>query len=338
MAVLITGATGTIGRVLTASLIKSGLNVHVLTRRPHRAQQYFAHSVRAFEWHPVNEPVPQEALETVSTIVHLMGARLEGSAGDQRLQRLSASRIKSTERLVAACSGRDIRLILASSAGIYPAITARSAVDISQPLHEASPLNPGKAGLPGAIARWEAAARPFAEAGGSLVCVRLGCVIAADGFPKILSPLMHWRVNAAIDPAASIPVITLQDAVALFAWLIVTPQVQGVVNGVAPHPLIGDAINDLQADMLAQSPVGTLPRWAMTRWLGLEAGMILDRPLIAPRVALNQGFKFSHPDPFESFRKTLHSQMSRHKNTPTLPPVRWLYRKVHRKGTGGKER
>ena len=65
MTILITGATGLIGRPLTLALLDQGAQVCVITRRPHRVLEAFerySSRVLAFEWHPRTEPFPPEAL------------------------------------------------------------------------------------------------------------------------------------------------------------------------------------------------------------------------------------------------------------------------------------
>ena len=61
MTILITGATGLIGRTLTRALLDQDQQVRIVTRRPHRVLEAFsAYSSRilAFEWHPRTEPFP----------------------------------------------------------------------------------------------------------------------------------------------------------------------------------------------------------------------------------------------------------------------------------------
>ena len=90
MTILITGATGLIGRPLTRALVDQGQQVRVVTRRPHRVLEAFsAYSSRvlAFEWHPRTEPFPPEALQGVERIVHLMGEPIYGPATREARQR-----------------------------------------------------------------------------------------------------------------------------------------------------------------------------------------------------------------------------------------------------------
>ncbi len=358
MAILITGATGRIGRVLTETLVNAGLRVHVVTRRPHRAHEYFGARVTAFEWHPIHEPLPRGALQGVDTIVHLMGDPLSGTASSDKLQCLTNSRVISTRRLADAVAagqssadqssgdkssggraGRAIRLILASSTGIYAAaarlpptpeavrgLKSAKTVDIGSdsnpnprqtpaapspsvpPLTEDAPVHEPATALQRSILQWETAANPFQKSGSSVAVVRLGQVISRDGFPRSLVRAKARGLDIRLNDEASVPVIALADAVALFAWLYVNPKVAGVINAVAPTPLPGIAVNDVLAQLIASRYGLTLPAWLARRALGLEAELILQRQQIEPLRLLQLGFPFSNPDPLETFRLACEDQ------------------------------
>src|SRR5262249_59571357 len=112
MTILITGATGLIGRALTLSLLAQGTQVRVITRRPHRVLEAFSaysNHVLAFEWHPRTEPFPPEALEGVERIIHLMGEPIY-DAPDTREQRMriAASRRRPTQLLAEALCRQQV--------------------------------------------------------------------------------------------------------------------------------------------------------------------------------------------------------------------------------------
>jgi uncharacterized protein len=119
MTVLITGATGLVGRALTQSLVDAGIAVRAVTRRPHRALETFDRRVTAFEWHPRTEPFPAPALEGVERIIHLMGEPLYGPLTLETRARVIASRHVPTRRPIEALGRTRVHLIAASSAAVY---------------------------------------------------------------------------------------------------------------------------------------------------------------------------------------------------------------------------
>ncbi len=74
MTVLVTGATGLIGRSLMKSLIADRETIHVLSRDEKHARALFRDGgLKTFAWQPESEDLPAEALAGVRTVFHLMG-------------------------------------------------------------------------------------------------------------------------------------------------------------------------------------------------------------------------------------------------------------------------
>jgi nucleoside-diphosphate-sugar epimerase len=119
MTILVTGGTGPIGRAVIQTLLDQGVHPRVVTRRPHRALEYFDSRVTAFEWHPRTEPLPTPALEGVERIVHLMGEPPHGRLSRDRRTRIAASRREGTRAQIEALGRARVHLIAASSIAVY---------------------------------------------------------------------------------------------------------------------------------------------------------------------------------------------------------------------------
>ena len=300
MTILITGATGLIGRALTQSLLDQGVRPRVVTRRPHRALEMFDSRVTAFEWHPRTEPLPADALDGVERIIHLMGEPLYGPLTREKRARVAASRRIGIERIVDALGGRSrVHLIAASSVSVYgygdgPALTETTAV---QPPRNKFAL---------ALIACEEAAEPLRASGAVVTQVRLGPVIAPATFPEQLKALfdrrLAWR-NA--HPEAAIPAIDHVDAVALLTWLALSRPMPGAIHAVAPEPLYSADLEKLLAQASPRRGRTGLPRWMLRRQIGVLADFVHSRRRVVPRRALDAGFTFSRPDPLESVRSVL---------------------------------
>ncbi len=300
MTILITGATGLIGRALTQSLVDHGIRPRVVTRRPHRALEMFDSRVTAFEWHPRTEPLPADALDGVERIIHLMGEPLYGPLTREKRARVAASRRIGADRIVDALGGRSrVHLIAASSVSVYgygdgPALTETTAVQ------------PPRNKLALALIACEEAAEPLRASGAVVTQVRLGPVIAPGTFPEQLKALfdrrMAWR-NA--HPEAAIPAIDHVDAVALLTWLALSRPMPGAIHAVAPEPLYSADLEKLLAQVSPRRGRTGLPRWMLRRKIGVLADFVHSRRRVVPRRALDAGFSFSRPDPLESVRSVL---------------------------------
>jgi NAD dependent epimerase/dehydratase family enzyme len=302
MTVLITGATGLIGRALTQSLVDAGLGVRVVTRRPHRALETFDARVTAFEWHPRTEPFPAPALEGVERIIHLMGEPLYGPLTRQARARVVASRRVPTSRLVEAMGRRRVHVIVASSAAVYGG-------GEGPPLTETTPVQPPKSKMALALLGCEEEAERLRESGSIVTHVRLGAVIAPQSFLQPLHDLLASRlIWRKAHPEAAIPAIDHNDAVALLTWLARSRPMPGAIHAVAPQPLATAELGEVLIGLSSARVRLELPRWALRRRVGVLADLIHNRQRIVPQRALDAGFAFSRPDPMESVRSALAQQ------------------------------
>jgi NAD dependent epimerase/dehydratase family enzyme len=102
MTVLVTGATGLIGRSLMKNLLSDRETIHVLSRNRSRVKELFGHGVKGFVWQPSTEEIPVEAFEGVETIFHLMGEPVGGRWTKAKVDAIVASRVTSGEKIAQA--------------------------------------------------------------------------------------------------------------------------------------------------------------------------------------------------------------------------------------------
>jgi NAD dependent epimerase/dehydratase family enzyme len=78
MRVVVTGATGLIGRNLVAKLVANGDSVAVLARNSSKAAKIFPPDVDIYQWDSNSDSVPLESLNDSDAIVHLIGEPIKG--------------------------------------------------------------------------------------------------------------------------------------------------------------------------------------------------------------------------------------------------------------------
>jgi NAD dependent epimerase/dehydratase family enzyme len=310
MTILITGATGLVGRGLTQHLLDQGAEVRVITRRPHRVLEAFdSNRLSAFEWHPRTEPLLPEALEGVERVVHLMGEPLYGPATREACRRIAESRRIAATRLADALGRHRVHLIVASSALVY-------GFGAGPPLSEfTSELPRTRNRLVRALRAAEAMAAEQVGANGSTVTsVRFGMVIAPGGFIEPLRQLhaagFTWSVPHPDSPNPTVvPAIDLEDAVTLLGWLARARRVSGPVNAVAPEPLRSGDLKALLEEAVPRRVRIPLPRLVLRRYIGTLADVVYGRQLVAPeRLVKEAGFEFGHPHPNDSVHAVLARQ------------------------------
>jgi len=182
--VLVSGASGLIGRALTAALgaptAANGFapEVHALVRRPARA------GAREVFWDAAAR-IDVDACEGFDAVVHLAGENVGSGGGgplgftgrwDARKKHdILASRAAGTAllaRTLAALRAPPKVLVCASGVGFY-------GDGGDAPLTEAAPRGAGF--LAEVAAAWEAAAQPAADAGVRVVHLRFGVVLSREG-------------------------------------------------------------------------------------------------------------------------------------------------------------
>ena len=97
MKILITGATGLIGKELTNLLLKENHSIHYLTTSRLKIQNrdnYFG-----FYWNPKEGKIDENCLDGVDAIIHLAGASISNRWTDSYKQELIESRLLSTNLL-----------------------------------------------------------------------------------------------------------------------------------------------------------------------------------------------------------------------------------------------
>jgi NAD dependent epimerase/dehydratase family enzyme len=298
MRILITGATGPVGRALTQLLLDQGLRPRIVTRRPHRALEFFDSRVLAFEWHPRTEPLPRQALDGVERVIHLMGDPLYGPMTRERRAQIVASRRNGTLRLAEALGQQQAHVIVASSVAVYGFAEG-------PPLTETTPVQNPRGRIAQTLLACEEAAEQLRDNGSVVTIVRLGPVIGPGGFPEDLLRVLGRRFAWADTHAdAAVPAIDVLDAASLLAWLALSKPMPGAVHGVAPEPL---RTADLKQLLIEAAPATrlNLPRALMRRRAGLVGEFLYSRQRILPQRALDAGFKFGCPDPLESVRSVL---------------------------------
>lgn len=285
--VLVTGATGFIGRRLTAALLAQQRRVIVLTRDRVAARAQFGAAPLIVER---LDELPSE-LE-VDAIVNLAGASVAGGLWTRSRQRvLLASRVETT-RALAAFAARLRRppgvLVNGSAVGFYG--------DGGQaPLDESEAAGPGF--MAELCAAWEAEAAKLAPLGVRVCALRFGLVLDWTGgiLPMLALPARLGLAARIGDGKQWAPWIHRDDAVRMILAALDNPAWRGPVNAVAPDLVTqGDMTRRLAAHFRR-------PQWlaAPARPLRLSLGELSDLFLASqraiPHVALDHGFVFTRP-------------------------------------------
>ncbi|WP_425953811.1 TIGR01777 family oxidoreductase [Xylanimonas sp. McL0601] len=288
MEVVVSGATGLIGRALRASLEADGHRVVPLVR-PGRPG-------RGVAWDLGRGTIDAAGLEGVDAVVHLAG---EGVASRPwtRAHRdaVLRSRVDGTALLAGALAGltRPPSVLVSGSAvGFYGSRGDAMLTEDARPGHDF---------LAGVCVAWEAATRAAEAAGIRTVHVRTGMVLSSAG--GALGPQrLPFRLGLGAKAGRGtqwMSWIHLDDEVAAIRHALAADALSGAVNLVAPHPVTNAAFAQAFARSLHRRAFLTIPRLVTAIPFGV--GALADSLLFAsqravPAALLKSGFTFRHAD------------------------------------------
>lgn len=298
MKVLITGASGFIGRALCDAMLVRGEEVVGLTRDPERAHRTSPRVVW-HAWEPTLERPPAEAFEGVDGVVNLHGEKINQRWTDDAKRRIMESRCTGTHNLVGAIAslGRKPAVLVSQSAIGYYGDRGEAIVDESD--------EPGD-GFDAEVAReWEKAAHEIEDSGVRLVVVRTGHVLDPGGglLGQLLTPFKLGIGGPIASGRQYISWVHIDDEVGILLWALGEEKVSGTVNSTAPNPVTNRELSKALGRTLGRPAVVPVPGFALDLMFGGEfAAVLKGGQRVAPRRAQDLGYEFRHPDLDEALR------------------------------------
>jgi uncharacterized protein len=285
--VLVTGATGFIGRRLTAALLAQQRRVILLTRDRTAARAQFGAAPRIVE---TLEELPDEL--RLGAVVNLAGAGVAGglwTAGRRRV--LTDSRLQTTRRLVALMARLETPprvLVNASAVGFYGDRGGEL-------LDEGDPRGAGF--MADLCAGWEAAAAAAEGLGVRVVRLRLGLVFDWSGgiLPMLALPARFGFGARIGDGRQWAPWVHRDDVVRLVLAAIDDAAWRGPINAVAPDLVTQGELTRRLAAHLRRPQWLAAPAAPMRLALGEFSDLFLASQRVIPSAALDLGFVFSRP-------------------------------------------
>ena len=301
MKVIVTGATGLVGRALIRSLLSDGHEVTRLVRG--EAQGFRAPGTKAVHWEPEKGVVNAQELEGHDAVVHLAGEALAGERWDEeKKRRIRESRVKGTHLLAETLAGLKEKpsvLVSASATGFYG-----DRGDVVLREESAS----GEGFLSEVCREWEKATLAASQAGIRVVHLRIGFVLSADGggLPQMLTPFKLGVGGRVGSGQQYISWITLDDLVRIIRRALEDEHLRGPVNAVAPNALTNEEFTKALGHVLGRPTFLPLPAFAARLAFGEMAdAILLSSTRVEPARLEEAGYEFSHPEIEEALRHAL---------------------------------
>ena len=293
MTIAVSGASGMVGRSLCSLLTLLGHRVRTIVRHPAENGDQIA------IW---DSPAEAEKLRDVDAVVHLAGRNIAGDRWtDEVKTQIRESRTLKTTELCERMASLDVRpktLVCASAIGIYG--------DRGDTVMRES--EPAADDFLGSVAeRWESSCDPARDAGVRVVNARFGLILSADdgALAKSLfaAKMFGGRLGSG-DQWWSW--IALDDVVGSIYHAIMTPNIHGPVNFVAPNPVQNRDFAGQLARVLNRRALLPAPAFVLRSALGEMAdALLLASTRVSAEKLVDSGYQFRFGELSELLRYTL---------------------------------
>lgn len=286
MNILISGASGLVGRELTRALAGQGHHVTALSR-----------DSRVLPFWDIQRQVvgllPQQ--QAFDAVIHLAGESVSsGCWTAERKERIRRSRVDGTRLLAeffAAAKQKPKVFIAASAVGYYG---DRG----EEELNEASPA--GRGFLAEVAQAWEAALQPAAEAGIRTVSVRFGIVLSSAGgaLAKMLPPFKLGMGGVLGSGKQWMSWISLNEVSSVISHILAHEELFGPVNLTSPFPVTNrDFTQSLAKTLRRPALLPAAPRFLLETLFGdMAKELLLASAKVRPAKLLESGYVFREPE------------------------------------------
>lgn len=293
--IVITGATGMIGRRIVNELCKQGAYVKIITANKAKANLLFKNllTVEAFSVSEYFNPKKLSGIiEDTDAIINLAGANVgEKRWSDKFKNELYESRINITKSIVESiklCNKKPGCLINASGVGIY----GFSGDEI---ITEDSGF--GNDFLAKLCIDWEEEARKADNYNVRVVIIRTGIVLDKnDGaLKKLITPFKFFLGGHQGTGKQWFSWIHIDDIVNFYIFALENNNLTGALNGTSPNPVTNGDLAEAIGNILHRPGIFHVPGFMLKLAVGEFAENLLTGQRVYPEKAIESGFEFKFP-------------------------------------------
>ncbi|MGB3152564.1 MAG: TIGR01777 family oxidoreductase [Maribacter sp.] len=289
MKVLITGATGLIGRELVSQCHRKGYSVNYLTTRKEKIVS--EPDYEGFYWNPNFNEIDTDCFTGVSVLINLAGASISKRWTSSYKREILESRINSLRTLNHAISklpSHKIKSFISASAiGIYPNSTTNYYSENNKEVDNSF--------LGEVVQAWEKEIDTFENLELNVSKVRVGLVMSNKGgaLPEMAKPIKYYLGAAFGSGEQWQSWIHISDLARIFLF-IATNGLKGVYNGVGPNPITNNKLVKEIAKVLDRPLLlPNIPSFAMKIILGEMAYLLFASQRVSSKKIEEEGFIFN---------------------------------------------
>ncbi len=287
MKVLITGATGLVGKELVKQCHQDGIAANYLTTSKVKIEN--RDNYKGFYWNPKKGEVDSNAFEGVSAIINLAGASIATRWTKKNKKIIMNSRVDAINLLYNTLQNIDhsvTHFISASGISIYPNSKTK--------LYTEEDIQVDDSFLAEVVVAWETATAKFKNSGMEVSKVRTGVVLAKDegAFLKLVKPIKLGLGASLASGEQWQSWIHIEDIAGIYIFLFKI-QLEGKYNAVAPNPVQNKKTTKMIAAKL-ESPLWlpNIPAFVLKLILGEMAVLVVEGQLVSSQKIEKLGYQF----------------------------------------------
>jgi hypothetical protein len=291
MRVVITGATGFIGRALCKALYKD-YEIIALSRDASRAGKTVGDWAKVVEWDGRTTGSWFQQANGAFAIINLAGENVaSGRWNESKKAGILHSRLDCTRAVIEAIkqvSKKPTVVIQTSAIGWY-------GLSLDESFDEDSPL--GEGFLASVCRDVESCAEEIEKLGVRCAVIRTGVVLGRDGgaFAKIVKPFRFYLGGYLGSGRQWFSWIHLEDEVAAIKFLMENEHLKGAFNLTAPQPVTMKEFSKILGKVMHRPVWFNAPAFAARLAFGEMADeMLLSGQKVLPNRLLDTGFDFKY--------------------------------------------
>ncbi len=294
--ILITGASGFLGKLLTNNLLGLGYQVSHLSRQAGNNPQ-----VKSFVWDVEKGEIDEKCIDSVNIIIHLAGAGVADKKWTaKRKKEIIDSRTKSIQLIYQLLKNKlhtVDTIISASGVGYYGACGDAA-------LTEENPK--GLDFLAECCVAWEVAVDEGSKLGLRILKFRTGVVLDKNnGALAKIALLIKWGLGAALGNGKQwVPWIHWQDAIAMYVYGVEHTELNGVYNMVSPHSVTNKQLTQQIAHQLNKPLwLPNVPALLLKLLLGEMSTIVLGSARASADKIIQAGYTIKYPELAEALKE-----------------------------------
>ncbi|MEH6579362.1 MAG: TIGR01777 family oxidoreductase [Amphritea sp.] len=297
MKILLSGATGFIGKSLVPRLLEYDHSLILWVRSVDKGKTLFGERVRV-----ITQLSELDDSEHIDGIVNLAGEGIvDRRWSELRKQQLLDSRLTTTRALIDLINRLEIKpevLVSGSAIGYYGSQMGDEKLDESAPVTDGFTHQLCK--------QWEDTAQEAAADSVRVCLVRTGVVLGSGGaLAKMVPPFRLGLGGPVGDGKQWMSWVHIDDEVEIICMLLTHTDFSGAYNLTAPGAVSNAEFTQLLAEVVQRPAWFRVPGFVLDLMLGEGSELLLQGQRVYPQRLLDAGYKFAYPDLLPALHEVL---------------------------------